>query len=534
MSRVFSVIVVVCLAAGLSACGGGGGGLSTGSSGGSGSSGSGGSGGTTAWTPGLYQPSSRFADKCASPRTGTSDVQGAAVDENNFLRSWTNELYLWYSEVTDVNPALYTTPDYFVTQKTMETTASGTQKDRFHFTYATSVWDSLSQAGVSLGYGALFMVNNNSPRTVTFSYVQAATQAQPSSPALAAGIVRGAAVQSIDNVSIQANDAPSLAILNAALNPVTQGETHTFVILDKGASVARTVTLQAVSFTESPVPLVTTVPVNNTQVGYILFNDHIATSEQALVSAVSFLKTQVIADLVLDIRYNGGGYLDIANELAYMVAGPAPTAGTTFEKIEFNAKNPSTNPVTGEALTPTMFHTTTQGFSTTAGQALPTLNLQRVFVLTGPETCSASESIINSLRGIGVQVIQIGSTTCGKPYGFYPQDNCGTTYFSIQFQGVNNLGFGDYPDGFSPRNTNTTPAPQANVALPGCSVADDFSHPLGDPNESLLSVALDYSTSALCSVAPSGMGIQSIDHGSGAIAQLRTQSPLRQNRILRR
>ena len=49
-----------------------------------------------------------------------------------------------------------------------------------------------------------------------------------------------------------------------------------------------------------------------------------------------------------------------------------------------------------------------------------------------------------------MQVIEIGSTTCGKPYGFYPQDNCGTTYFSIEFRGVNDQGFGDYTDGFSP------------------------------------------------------------------------------------
>ena len=66
---------------------------------------------------------------------------------------------------------------------------------------------------------------------------------------------------------------------------------------------------------------------------------------------------------------------------------------------------------------------------------MPALDLERVFVLTTASTCSASEAIINSLRGINVEVIQIGSTTCGKPYGFYPQDNCGTTYFTIQFAG---------------------------------------------------------------------------------------------------
>ena len=70
---------------------------------------------------------------------------------------------------------------------------------------------------------------------------------------------------------------------------------------------------------------------------------------------------------------------------------------------------------------PVPFHVRTQGFSGPEGQPLPTLNLSRLFVLTSPNTCSASEAIINGLRGVGVQVVQIGTTTCGKPYGFYPE-----------------------------------------------------------------------------------------------------------------
>ena len=66
---------------------------------------------------------------------------------------------------------------------------------------------------------------------------------------------------------------------------------------------------------------------------------------------------------MLDLRYNGGGYLDIANELAYMIAGPTQTAGKTFESIQFNSKHPVTDPVTGQPITPDKFLTTTQGFS---------------------------------------------------------------------------------------------------------------------------------------------------------------------------
>ena len=164
---------------------------------------------------------------------------------------------------------------------------------------------------------------------------------------------------------------------------------------------------------------------------------------------------------MLDLRYNGGGCLYIASEVAYMIAGSAPTAGQDFERLQFNDKHRSINPVTGSALTPMPFF---NGSST--GQALPTLNLPRVFVLTGSMTCSASESIINGLRGVNVQVIQIGSTTCGKPYGFYPDDNCGTTYFTIQFQGVNDAGFGSYGDGFTPNNTTAAGAERLTRVAP--------------------------------------------------------------------
>jgi hypothetical protein len=65
------------------------------------------------------------------------------------------------------------------------------------------------------------------------------------------------------------------------------------------------------------------------------------------------------------------------------------------------------------------FLRTTQGLSSEVAkdQPLPTLNLKRLYVLTSPSTCSASESLINGLRGADFPVVQVGTTTCGKPYG---------------------------------------------------------------------------------------------------------------------
>ena len=260
-----------------------------------------------------------------------------------------------------------------------------------------------------------------------------------------------------------------------------------------------------------------------------MFNAHRAPAEAELIDAINQL--QGVGDLVLDIRYNGGGFLDMAAQMAYMIAGDVSTAGLTFEDLQFNDKHPATDPVTRQPLTPTPFHNQTLGFSVPPGQALPTLNLDTVYVLTGPNTCSASEAIINGLRGVNVNVIQIGSTTCGKPYGFYPTDNCGTTYFTIQFRGVNAMNFGDYTDGFSPTNTQGP----AGTVLPGCSVGDDFTAQLGDTSEGRLAAALMYRATGSCP-APSGFaqpGLSKPGAPLSATDGIITRSPWDSNRIYR-
>jgi hypothetical protein len=477
----------------------------------------------------VYEAPSAFAGYCAAPRTGTdpvtgqayTDKLGSATWENNWLRAWTNAYYLWYSEVPDVNPANDTTPAYFDLMKTTALTPAGRPKDRFHFTYATTTWEELSQAGQNVGYGVTWdVLAPTPPRNITAALVQAGT------PAAIAGVTRGSTVLEVDGINaVTAPDQASVDALNAALSPSAAGTPHTFKLQDVAGNVT-TVTLTSAAIDENPVPTVATFPQSGGGVvGYIEFDAHIATAESLLIAAFNKLAAASVTDLVLDIRYNGGGYLDLASEVAYMIAGAAQTAGATFELSEFNAKYPTTDPITGQSLTPTPFYSVSQGLSTNAGTSLPSLNLKRVFVLTTANTCSASESIINSLRGIGVNVIEVGSTTCGKPYGFYPQDNCGTTYFSIQFQGVNNVGFGNYPDGFTPQNSGTA----ASVSLPGCAVADDFAHAMGDPNEAQFAAALQYLSTATCP-AVTAAALKRL-HTAGQARLVRPEALL--NRILR-
>ena len=157
-------------------------------------------------------------------------------------------------------------------------------------------------------------------------------------------------------------------------------------------------------------------------------------------------------------------------------------------------------------------------YTTTAGDPLPQLGLSRVTVLAGPDTCSASESVVNGLRGVGITVNLVGAGTCGKPYGFFPQDNCGTTYFAIQFQGVNQQGFGDYGDGFAPT----------------CAVADDFDHALGDPAEARLAAALTLRSTGACPAAPMSKSAQALAKAEAAGIGYLLRPPTRESRILTR
>ena len=111
--------------------------------------------------PDVFADASNHVASCAAPRTGTDedgqpfdDRQGSARDEKLWLRSWSDDLYLWYDEIEHVDPVGYPVLDYFEELRTFERTPSGNDKDRFHFTYDTEDWRRLAQSGVSAGYGA--------------------------------------------------------------------------------------------------------------------------------------------------------------------------------------------------------------------------------------------------------------------------------------------------------------------------------------------------------------------------------------------
>ncbi len=519
----FSTITISSLALLLSACGGGSG--SSGPIDVIGGSSSGGSSGLS-FTPGQFSASSNFKDRCQTPRAGTNDVSGSNLHEKFWLRSWSNETYLWYNEITDIDPANADYPlpvDYFEILKTDATTASGNPRDRFHFTFDTEEYDQLVNSGASAGYGArLQILDSTAPdREIIIALVETG------SPADNAGLARGTAILEVDGEPVADGIADTL---NAGLFPDGAGESHTFLVRDAGSTTTRTVTMSSAIVTREPVHTTRIRSLTNGEsVGYVLFNTFgTRSAEEALFNAFQTLESQNVDHLVLDLRYNGGGFLDISAELGYMIAG-SNTNGRDYETLVFNDKHPTTNPVTGETLRPTPFYNRAQGFSVAEGTSLPTLNLDTVYVLSTSSTCSASESLINGLQGINVNVVLIGTTTCGKPYGFYATDNCGTTYFTIQFRGENDIGFGDYADGFSPFEDATT----TGEPVDGCILTDDFNNTLGNPNEALYGAALTHIETGACpaSAAADTLAFNKVEVGDTVGSDDLLASPKIQERL---
>ena len=415
-----------------------------------------------------------------------------------------DETYFWYKDVPSVeatsttftlaannNSVFQTVSRYFDALLTPKRTASNKLVDQFSFTAPTADRQN-QQDGISSGYGIRFaFIKSTPPRLLRVLYVE------PNSPAAIAGVQRGDTVKSIDGISIDATTDKETALLDAAISPATASKTTTFGLQAANATAPRDVTVTSSTTVEvTPVPLAKTFEAGTSTVGYLVLNSFIiASAEKQLIKAITQLEAESVDELVLDLRYNGGGFIELSNQLSYMI-GDASLKGKTYATNICNDKNPFEN-----CNKPQPFRQVSLGFTEDVkpGQPLPQLGLKRVFVLTSASTCSASESLINGLAPF-LEVIRIGSTTCGKPYGFNIKDNCGTSYAAIQIKGVNAKGFGDFTDGFKPT----------------CTVADDLSKQRGDKTESMLSGALTYLHTGSCPAAGAGM---SAGANSGAALQ---------------
>ncbi len=448
------------------------------------------------WEPGVFEAHQNLAQICKSPRPG--DLVGTVADENNWIRSWSNDTYLWYDELPDIDPnSVDNNIEYFNLMKTDGLTPAGKLKDPpgYHHTIPTEQYLSEVAGAPTYGYGMEVMFFNPPQTRRIFVIFN-----QPGTAAFRNAVDRGTEILSVNGELVAGGDQ---AIIFRGLNPTSLGATNNFLVRSWGSSGTRNVIMQSEEIPQNHVMRRAFFNVENsleaqaTRVGYLLFNDHSVHSEGELVEDFTWLVSQNIDELVLDLRYNRGGLSYIASQVGYMVAGES-SLGKVFLRYTFNEKHPIFDPVTGGLISAWNFLSQTYGDPAVTGlslnRPLPALDLSRVFILVDRNTCSASELIINGLRGIGVEVVLIGGGTCGKPYGGYYTDNCGTTYYTIQMKAANEAGFGDYSDGFIP----TLGRDSGGSEVSGCLVDDFLGNPLGSRDEHMLSAALHYVANGNC------------------------------------
>lgn len=389
-------------------------------------------------------------DDAAAPQPQTTSQK----EQKSWARAHLADVYLWNTEIIDVNPAYYAlAPAYFDALLVRS-------RDRFSFSMPQAAADSLLQEGQETGFGVRWGWSDGK---IFACYVD------PNSPS-AQFIARGSEIMAINGRTVAGMPTDTLFDL---LYPEGEGVATDMIVRPPGMIVTQAVTLHSAPFTITTVaPPVIILLDGGGKAGYLLFNEHLLTAEAQLVTAMTYFRQQGVSEVVLDLRYNGGGYLFIAEEVASMLGGAA-VEGKVFEKLIFNGNHPEE---TNDPDNTLLFNPEDR-----FGTPLPQLGLKRLFVLTGQSTCSASESLINGLAPF-MPVVRIGWTTCGKPYGFRQTNFAQQAYFAIQFEGVNADGRDDYMDGFAPT----------------CQVVDDLTYPLGDVREARLGSALYYINNNAC------------------------------------
>jgi carboxyl-terminal processing protease len=321
----------------------------------------------------------------------------------------------------------------------------------------------------------------------------------PGSPADLAGIKRGYKILSINNSTNISYDYPpygdqSMNNYNFVINALTNSNTVSMTLQKPDGSTLTVTSMNTTNYTINPVLTYKTFDEGNGRiVGYIVFNSFTsdANADPQLNTAFSYFTAQGITDLVVDLRYNGGGYVSTAEYLDNLIV-PTAKDGTPMYVSTWNDKLVNDNdPLLKAAfgIPAGYFKPSNQTVNFSKNAITKPINIKNVFFIITRRTASASELTINNLRPeLNVQFI--GSTSYGKPVGFIGININKYQYYTPEFSTQNSAGQGGYYTGFTPED----------AGYPGKLGPDDITKDFGDPTEGLLSLVLTYIKTGVYSV----------------------------------
>lgn len=380
-------------------------------------------------------------------------TEDAAIDnvcttlgQNHFVKNTMDEWYLYRQQMPDPAPENFDSPRAFLSALQVN------PPDRFSFINDLEANERFFEESQFIGIGFSARVLDNSTYRLS--------QVFPDSPADRAGLARGYDIVAVNGISVEqllANDR-----LNEELGPSEEGVEVdlTWEDLDgvrhNAAVTKEIVTIPTVSFTN-------VYQTGGKTVGYLVFRNFVEPSIEALDEAFSDFRAQGIDELVLDMRYNGGGRVNVARFLGSLIGGDT-AAGALFARFEHNDQKRGENQ--------------TLEFSSPQNA----LGLDRLIVIGTGQTASASELVINSLRPF-IPVVLVGDNTFGKPVGSYTFEFCDKALHPIAFRILNANDAGRYFDGFAPN----------------CPANDELVEPFGSTTEDSLQEALHYAANDSCS-----------------------------------
>jgi len=371
-------------------------------------------------------------------------VVAPTVDQEarDYLYTQMNQYYLWYSLMPVVVKEEYKDPYELLEAMRYKTL------DRWSFIQTTEEYQAQS-TGSFVGHGiSMGLDNTNQVRIV---------QIYKNSPLYSKGVRRGWIVKKLNNTALApvfiAKDGEAY---NTLIGPSTADITNTF-LFQTPAGKDSTISSQKSAFILNTVITADTLHLKSGITGHLVFDQFITPSNQELKDAFTFFSQNNVKNLIVDLRYNGGGDLSVLTNMASYVAGSAKFS-TPFLKLTFNDKNSKYN--------------VTYNYNTISAP----LSITKLIVLTTRGTASASEDFINGLKPV-LDVKTIGDTTNGKPVGMIgiPYET-EYMFWPISFTLLNSANQGEFYNGIVPMKL----------------VGDDYTHDWNDRNEAMLKEAIYY------------------------------------------